>query len=111
MAANKPIKALWEMPTKPEPGVMATSPTTAPIQKPSTDGFLPLNTSKNIQDKPAAAAAVLVLAKRTLVDLPTIAIALTTAAILFRFKKIPEPYIIVAAALVGLMLTMLKSNH
>ena len=36
---------------------------TAPIQNPSTEGFLPLNTSKNIQDKPAAAAAVLVVAK------------------------------------------------
>src|SRR5574343_83304 len=42
---------------------MATRPTTAPIQKPNTEGFLPRNTSKNIQLKPAAAAAVLVVAK------------------------------------------------
>ena len=42
---------------------MATKPTTAPIQKPNTDGFFPRNTSKNIQDKPAAAAAVFVVAK------------------------------------------------
>src|SRR6185312_10857702 len=62
-AAKKPIKALWAIPTKPEPGVIATSPTTAPMQKPSTDGFLPLKTSKNIQDNPAAAAAILVFAK------------------------------------------------
>ena len=40
---------------------MATKPTTAPIQNPSTDGFFPFNTSKNIQAKPAAAAAVLVV--------------------------------------------------
>jgi hypothetical protein len=42
---------------------MATKPTTAPIQKPSTDGFLPRITSKNIHDNPAEAAAVLVVTK------------------------------------------------
>src|SRR5688572_21402036 len=42
---------------------MATSPTTAPTQKPTTDGFFPLSTSKNIHDKPAVAAAVLVVKK------------------------------------------------
>ena len=41
---------------------MATSPTTAPIQNPSTEGFLPFKTSKNIHANPAAAAAVLVVA-------------------------------------------------
>src|SRR5438309_1932467 len=63
MAATTPIKMLWGTATKPAAGVMATKPTTAPIQNPSTEGFLPLTTSKNIQDKPAAAAAVLVVAK------------------------------------------------
>src|SRR6476646_5435282 len=62
-AAIKPIKILCGMATKPAAGVIATKPTTAPMQKPSTDGFFPLATSKNIQDKPAAAAAVLVVAK------------------------------------------------
>jgi hypothetical protein len=42
---------------------MATNPTTAPIQKPSADGFLPRSASKKIQAKPAAAEAVLVVAK------------------------------------------------
>src|SRR5690349_9933086 len=42
---------------------MATNPTTAPTQKPITEGFLPRSTSKNIQLRPAAAAAVLVVAK------------------------------------------------
>ena len=51
------------MATKPAAGVMATSPTTAPTQKPTTDGFFPLATSNNIQVKPAEAAAVLVVAK------------------------------------------------
>jgi hypothetical protein len=41
---------------------MATRPTTAPIQKPRTEGFFPFKISKNIQDKPAAAAAVFVVA-------------------------------------------------
>ena len=61
-AANAPTKMLWGIATKPAAGVIATSPTTAPMQKPSTDGFFPFNTSKNIQAKPAAAAAVLVVA-------------------------------------------------
>ena len=39
------------------------NPTTAPIQNPNTEGFLPFITSKNIHAKPAAAAAVLVVAK------------------------------------------------
>ena len=38
-------------------------PIMAPRQKPNTDGFLPRSTSKNIQDKPAAPAATLVVAK------------------------------------------------
>jgi chromate transporter len=55
----------------------------------------------------AIAGAVLVLAKRTLIDIPTIAIALVTAGILFRFKKLPEPFVIVAAALIGLLLKLI----
>ncbi len=62
IAATTPMKILCGIATKPAAGVIATRPTTAPIQNPSTEGFLPLNTSKNIQDKPAAAAAVLVVA-------------------------------------------------
>jgi chromate transporter len=52
----------------------------------------------------AIAGAVLVLGKRTLTDLPTAAIAIITAAILFRFKKLPEPVVIAIAALVGIIL-------
>lgn len=63
IAATIPMNMLWGIATKPAAGVMATKPTTAPIQNPNTDGFLPRKTSKNIQDKPAAAAAVLVVAK------------------------------------------------
>lgn len=55
----------------------------------------------------AIAGAVCVLARRTLVDIPTIMIALVTASILYRFKKIPEPFIIIAAAALGLTLRLL----
>src|SRR5450631_2962061 len=61
-AAITPMKILCGMATKPAAGVMATSPTTAPIQNPNTEGFFPFITSKNIQDNPAAAAAVFVVA-------------------------------------------------
>ena len=43
--------------TKPAAGVIATKPTTAPIQNPKADTFLPRVTSNKIHDKPAAAAA------------------------------------------------------
>lgn len=55
----------------------------------------------------AIAGAVAVLAKRTLIDVPTVIIAIVTAAVLFRFKKLPEPYVIIVAALAGVLLTML----
>ena len=52
----------------------------------------------------AIAGAVVVLANRTLNDFPTILIASSTAAILWRFKKLQEPYIIAAAAFLGIIL-------
>ena len=42
---------------------IATKPTTAPIQVPIADGFLPNSISKNIQVRPAAAEAVVLVAK------------------------------------------------
>jgi chromate transporter len=54
----------------------------------------------------AIAGAVLVLGKRTLTDLPTLAIALTPVGILWKFKKLPEPVIILAAAVLGLALRL-----
>jgi chromate transporter len=52
----------------------------------------------------AIAGAVFVLAKRSLVDLPTVVIAIATAIVLFRFKKVPEPLIILVAAVIGILL-------
>lgn len=52
----------------------------------------------------AIAGAVLVLGKRTLVDIPTLLLAVTTALILLKFKKIQEPYIILIAAVIGVII-------
>jgi chromate transporter len=52
----------------------------------------------------AIAGAVLVLAKRSLTDIPTVLITLFTVAVLLRFKKLPEPVIILVAALSGILL-------
>lgn len=57
----------------------------------------------------AIAGAVLVLGKRTLTDLPTLAIALLTIALLLRYKKLPEPVIIIAAAVLGIILRLSMS--
>jgi chromate transporter len=50
----------------------------------------------------AIAGSVIVLAQRSIVDLPTVLIALLTMALLWKYKKLPEPVIVVGAALLGL---------
>lgn len=52
----------------------------------------------------AIAGAVLVLGRRTLIDVPSVIIALATVAILMKFKKLQEPLIIAVAACIGLLL-------
>lgn len=59
----------------------------------------------------AIAGAVLVLGKRTLTDLPTVLIAVSTAALLFRFKKLQEPVMILVAATIGIMIKMLLEGN
>ncbi|GCB04775.1 chromate transporter [Ralstonia sp. SET104] len=50
----------------------------------------------------AIAGAVIVLAKRSVVDVPTVLLALATVVLLVKFKKLPEPVIVAGAALIGL---------
>ena len=52
----------------------------------------------------AIAGAVVVLGQRSIVDWVTAALALVTVAVLWRFKKLPEPAIVLVAALAGLLL-------
>lgn len=51
----------------------------------------------------AIAGAVIVLARRSIYDLPTLAIAAVSLAVLFRWK-VPEPILIACAAAAGLVL-------
>ena len=51
----------------------------------------------------AITGAVVVLAKRSIVDWPTTVLALATLVALWKFRKLPEPVIVAAAAIVGLV--------
>ena len=52
----------------------------------------------------AIAGAVCVLGKRSLTDWPSILIALVTVIILWKYKKLPEPFVIAAAAVIGIVI-------
>ncbi len=50
----------------------------------------------------AIAGAVIVLAKRSLIDIPTVLLAIVTVLLLLKFKKLQEPVIVAGAAALGL---------
>jgi chromate transporter len=52
----------------------------------------------------AIAGAAFVLGRRAIVDLPTLAIAVAVMAVLLSRRKIPEPLLILASALAGLVI-------
>ena len=52
----------------------------------------------------AIAGAAFVLGRRALIDLTTVGIAVATWLVFTRFKKIPEPLVILAAGIAGLVL-------
>jgi len=52
----------------------------------------------------AIAGAVLVLGRRALVDLPTVLICAVTLAVIVTMKRVPEPALIAASGVVGLLL-------
>ena len=51
----------------------------------------------------AIAGAVVVIGQRSITDAVTAGLAVITAGVLWKFKKLPEPVIVAAAALVGLV--------
>ncbi|REA63641.1 chromate transporter [Dyadobacter luteus] len=53
----------------------------------------------------AIAGAVIVLARRQLIDIPSVAIAALTLFLLHRYKKLSELYIIAGAAIIGSILS------
>ncbi|MED5618180.1 chromate transporter [Ideonella sp. BN130291] len=58
----------------------------------------------------AIAGAVVVIGQRSITDGVTAALALVTAAVLWRFKKVQEPAIVLAAALIGLLVHPLMTR-
>jgi chromate transporter len=52
----------------------------------------------------AITGAVIVLGRRSISDIPTMLIALTALVVLWKLKKAPEPLIVLAAAIAGLIL-------
>jgi len=52
----------------------------------------------------AIAGAVVILGRRSISDIPTALLALVTVTLLFKTKKIKEPIIVLAAALIGVLI-------
>jgi len=50
----------------------------------------------------AIAGAAIILSKRAVMDLPTVLIAVVSLLLLLRFKKTPEPFIILGAGIAGM---------
>jgi len=51
----------------------------------------------------AIAGAVIVLGKRSIIDVPTLIFAVVTLSLMWRVKKVSEPYLVHGAALIGLL--------
>jgi chromate transporter len=51
----------------------------------------------------AITGSVIVIAKRSIIDIPTVLIAVVTIALLWKFKKLQEPVVVVTAAIIGLI--------
>lgn len=56
------------------------------------------------------AGAVVVIGQRSITDWITATIAIATAAILWRFKKLPEPIIVIVSAVIGLVVHPLVTH-
>ena len=52
----------------------------------------------------AIAGSVIVLAQRAVVDIPTLIFAVGTAVLLWKFKKLQEPVVVIGAALISLVI-------
>jgi len=52
----------------------------------------------------AITGSVIVIAKRSIVDIPTALMALASITLLWKYKKLQEPVLVVGAALIGLVL-------
>ena len=57
------------------------------------------------------AGAVVVLGQRSITDVPTLVLALLTGALLWKLKKIPEPLVVLGAAVVGFLVYPLMKSQ
>ena len=58
----------------------------------------------------AIAGSVVVIAQRSISDIPTALLAVGATVLLWKFKKIPEPLLVIGAALIGLAIYPLVSH-
>jgi chromate transporter len=58
----------------------------------------------------AITGAVIVIGQRSITDVATATLALMTVAVLWRFKKVPEPLVVLVAAFAGLVLYPLMTH-
>jgi chromate transporter len=57
------------------------------------------------------AGAVVVLGQRSITDVPTLVLALMTGALLWKLKKIPEPLVVLGAAVMGFLVYPLMKSQ
>jgi chromate transporter len=58
----------------------------------------------------AIAGAVIVLGRKSLVDIPTVAMAAVSLLTLVKVKRIPEPVLILAAGLIGILVVSVRGS-
>jgi len=56
----------------------------------------------------AIAGAVVVLGRRAITDAATVAIAVVTLLVLIRVRRVPEPLVIIAAGIAGILLMRVR---
>jgi chromate transporter len=81
--------------------VLAAPPFRRYGKRPAIEAFVKGVTAAAIG---AITGAVIVLGRRTLVDVPTVLLAVVTLTLLWRWKKLPEPVVVLGAALIGLII-------
>ena len=52
----------------------------------------------------AITGSVIVIAQRSIIDVPTALLAVAATVLLWKYKKLTEPVVVIAAALIGLVL-------
>lgn len=97
-AVSMRSSALWSVrPRSPRPCEYGY----VPSQNQQVKAFVQVVTAAAVG---AIAGAAYILARRSLIDVPTMMIGLVTLGILMVTKKVPEPVVILAAGAVGVLL-------